>query len=255
MILVESMDDYPLFSSILYLPLSLSLLWLIISSWCVSVSMCTHAFVTLSKCRINSKWVIANRRTFFSTLTSRQVEIDKKRLSAFTIENIMTTARKSNIRRRKDTRQEKKERISQEISKFAAISFIRKVASVECCDCRYENLPWHGMVWKLHVKKTSANSLNHVQNACGPSLSHFYYFFSKIIYFWWWCRLVCHRFGDVIVSLTFVLINSSTNIEQWRLHELKIKIKLKFREGERKETIHLHGQTNPLDKQLVRFKL
>lgn len=72
-------------------------------------------------------------------------------------------------------RRERKKVRMKEIYNIAAISFIRKVASVECGDCHFGNLPWNG------VKQTSyeETSENHVQNACGPSVSHFYYFFTE----------------------------------------------------------------------------
>lgn len=128
--------------------------------------LCVQTFVTLSKCRINSKWVIANRsevkqkKTFF--FLSR---IDKKCLSAFTIDNIMTTARKSNIRKkRKDTKDEKKKNISQEIQILQRFHLFYK--SRKCWLSFWKSAM--AKVWKLHMKKLPPKSLNHVRKCMWP---------------------------------------------------------------------------------------
>lgn len=168
--------------------------------------LCVHTFVTLSKCRINGKWVIANRsseekETAFSRYSSTS-RIDKKCLSAFAIDNIMTTARKSNIRQRKDTRDEKSKE-SRKKSKYCSDFIFSK--SRKCCDCHFENLPWR-KVWKLHMKKLPANSESRPKMHVARQFRTFitsppYNFVVDVV----WLAI---NWEGISVRLAFVLINS-----------------------------------------------
>lgn len=137
--------------------------------------------------------------------------IDKRCLSAFTIESIMTTARKSNIRKRKDTRDVKK-KIRKKRKHFArnpnmaAISFILKVASVEWLPTVMLKI-CHGKSMKTSYERNFHRTLNHVRKCMWPCQFRTFITFSPNTTFFFvdviWFAI---NWEGTSVSLTFVFI-------------------------------------------------
>lgn len=177
-----------------------SCLWLIISSCsCMSLSLCVclcvHTFVTLSKCRINSKWMIANR--------SEEKENGVFSLQVESIRNVWVlllshvwwqlhkdqTSEKGRIKR-----QENEKKTFARNPNIAAISFIWKsrkcwiVATVILKIC-------HGKSMKTSYEETLPNNSESRPKMCMWPVS---FALSLLLppntrHLCGRCRLVCHQ--------------------------------------------------------------